>query len=106
MSLFPVLLKFYKYLYRRSLYSFLTKEVLAISPNSRVLIVGAGGECESLIRKIATGKSIEFESIDIDSQRNPTIVGDIHHYPFLAHAFDVIIIPEVLEHLVDVVGND
>lgn len=99
MSFYPQLISLYKLLARQSIYSFLRNEIVAMPVSARVLIVGAGGECEVLLRQIGRSKGLQFESIDIDPARKPTNVGDVHSYCFQSDTFDAIVIAEVLEHL-------
>ena len=99
MSFYLQVIKLYKLLARKSIYSFLRKEVITLPDGARVLIVGAGGECEALLRDVGTSKALRFESIDIDPARGPTNVGDVQTYCYQSDTFDAIVIAEVLEHL-------
>lgn len=99
MSVFHQAIRLYKLIARRQLNHFLKKEIASLAANSRVLIVGAGGDCEEVIRQAAKNKSFQLDSIDIDPTRKPTIIADIQTYSLEGSFYDAIFIPEVLEHL-------
>lgn len=101
MSLFPYIVKLYKFLARSQMRSFLKKEVAVLPISGRVLIVGAGGDCESVIRQAGKSNLLQFETIDIDPNRKPTIIGDVHTFSFTKNFFDAIIVSEVIEHFKD-----
>lgn len=91
--------KLSKVLSRQGLYPFLEGEFAKIPAGAKVLNVGAGGEIETLLRNYASAQSFEVQSLDIDPDRDPEIVGDLSTFEFDDIAFDVIVLSEVLEHI-------
>lgn len=91
--------KLSKILSRQGLYPFLEGEFGKIPAGAQVLNVGAGGEVETLLRQYASAQSFDVQSLDIDPERSPEIVGDLSTYEFDDIAFDVIVLSEVLEHI-------
>lgn len=83
---------------RRNLYEFLSDEVSKINDDSRILNVGAGGEIAATLKMASSQTNISLFSIDISSEREPDIVGDICEICF-ENEFDAIVIAEVLEHV-------
>ena len=79
-----------------SLYYYQIKEIMAMSPES-VLIVGKGeGVVDDYLRK----QNIHVLSVDIDTKTKPDVVGDIRNLSHLVEpGFDVVVCCEVLEHL-------
>ena len=84
---------------RQGLYEFLEREFASILSKQSVLTIGSGGDINRLLYKFAGHTSFEVVSLDIDEDRKPDIIGDIHDYDFGNHKFDVVVICEVLEHL-------
>lgn len=84
---------------RQGLYEFLEPQFSKIKPYENVLTIGAGGEINSLLGEYAAKQNFEVTSFDIDNDRNPDIVGDLHTYDFGENVFDTIVLSEVLEHL-------
>ena len=67
-------------------------------PNgSQVLNVGAGGAIEEILSEYSASRKFEVISLDIDPQRNPDIVADLHEWN-TERKFDVVVLAEVLEH--------
>lgn len=88
-----------KWLSRRGLYSFLEEQMETIAPRSSVLLVGSSGGIDDLVRSAAARIGFQVMSMDIDPARKPDIVGDLCSHDF-GRPFDVILVPEVLEHIV------
>ena len=78
---------------RNGLYPFLLEEFNAISPGSDVLNIGAGGVVGSMLCDSTKGKEIKIASLDIDPNRGPNIVADIHSWGSGAK-YDIIIMSE------------
>ena len=92
-----ILIYFSKIHSRNGLYPFLLEEFNAISPRSDVLNIGAGGVVEAMLYDRTKGKEIKIASLDIDPNREPDIVADIHSWNSVAK-YDIIVMSEVLEH--------
>lgn len=91
---------YYKSLSRKhiviSLTSFINRNVRT---DSRVLLIGAGGVIEDLVRaEIPVGASVT--TMDIDSSLSPDIVSDLATFSS-DEQYDVVICSEVLEHVLD-----
>jgi SAM-dependent methyltransferase len=85
---------------RRRIYPFLKEECRKIQNPVSVLNIGAGGEVEALIKAHLATDDYQFQSLDVDADRQPSIVHDICSYrDELEGRFDVIFMVEVLEHL-------
>lgn len=84
---------------RQGLYEFLEPQFSKIVSNEKVLTIGSGGEINKRLREIAAEKDFQVTSFDIDEERMPDIVGDLHTYDFDENEFDTIVLSEVLEHL-------
>lgn len=82
---------------RKGLYPFLMREFAMIPNASQVLNVGAGGAIEKILCEYSASRQFEVISLDIDSQRNPDIVADLHEWN-TERKFDVVVLAEVLEH--------
>lgn len=85
---------------RKGLYAFIAEQTAMIPPDARVLSVGSGGGIGRLIARMSNKTGFSVCELDVDSGRNPDIVGDIHEYRD-DEKFDVVILCEVLEHLYD-----
>lgn len=85
---------------RTGLYSFLDAEFARIPPRARVLSVGAGGDINERLCRIASERGFEVIQIDIDPKRGADVVGDIQTWQ-TDQPFDFVVISEVLEHLTD-----
>lgn len=84
---------------RQGLYEFLESQFSQIQSGKNVLTIGSGGEINKLLRKYGKKNEFQITSFDIDEDRKPDIVGDLHTYDFGKNIFDTIILSEVLEHL-------
>ena len=84
---------------RQSLYEFLEKQYSMIREEADVLTVGSGGDINKLLMSHATVSKFHVLSLDIDSNREPDIVGDICKTDFGEGRFDAVVLCEVLEHL-------
>jgi 2-polyprenyl-3-methyl-5-hydroxy-6-metoxy-1,4-benzoquinol methylase len=84
---------------RQGLYEFLEREYTSIDPGADVLSIGAGGEINTLLDRIAVQTGFKVTTFDIDVARGPDLVGDICTYDFRERNFDAVVISEVLEHL-------
>lgn len=82
---------------RKGLYPFLSEQFKATEPGRRVLSVGAAGEVNSLLERVAAENDFEVVQLDIDSRLKPDIVADICSWS-APEAFDVVVAAEVLEH--------
>lgn len=83
---------------RKGLYPFLEQQLRQVPANSRVLSVGSGGGIARTVHRVASEAGFSVWELDVDPDRNPDIVGDIHTYQ-APEKFDFIILCEVLEHL-------
>jgi len=95
----PYLLRLSKKRSRQGLYEFLESHYSTQAQGTRVLSVGSGGEVNQLLEKHAKINQFEIKTIDIDSDRNPDIIGDICSYDFCGETFNTVVMSEVLEHL-------
>lgn len=84
---------------RDGLYDFLNQQFDTIEPGENVLTVGSGGEVNILLREYAKKNNFTVTSFDIDADRDPDVVGDLHTHEFNENEFDTIVLSEVLEHL-------
>lgn len=84
---------------RQGLYEFLETNYSKINAGSKVLSVGSGGEVNEKLKDAVESIGFSMVTIDIDSNRQPDIVGDICSFEFKENEFDVIVLSEVLEHL-------
>lgn len=84
---------------RQGLYEFLNPQFSKIKSGEKVLTVGAGGEVNKLLYEYAEKADFKVTSFDIDEDREPDILGDLHSYDFGENRFDTIVLSEVLEHL-------
>lgn len=82
---------------RRGLYPFLETEFSAFEAGQRVLSVGASGEVNVLLEKIASQRQFKVIQLDINPLRKPDIVADICSWS-APGAFDGVVAAEVLEH--------
>lgn len=87
-----------KELSRQGLYQFLNGAFGTIAPGAAVLSVGAGGPVNALLKEYGRSIGFTIQSLDIDPERQPDIVGDICTIPF-KNQFDVVVMSEVLEHV-------
>lgn len=93
------LIKLSKTRSRQGLYEFIGNQYSLIPSGAKVLSVGSGGEINRLLEKCSNQTGFHVESLDIDPNRYPDILGDICSYQFNSHDFDVVVMCEVLEHL-------
>jgi 2-polyprenyl-3-methyl-5-hydroxy-6-metoxy-1,4-benzoquinol methylase len=93
---YPWLLRQSKIRSRQGLYEFLEREYSAIPRQAEVLSIGAGGEVNDILFKVAKRNGFKVTMFDIADARGPDIVGDICDYDFGARQFDVVVISEVL----------
>lgn len=84
---------------RQGLYEFLEPQFSKIRAGEKVLTIGSGGSINELLRKYGQQNDFQITSFDIDEDRDPDIVGDLHTYDFGENVFDTIVLSEVLEHL-------
>jgi hypothetical protein len=70
-------------------------EVLSINPG-QILEVGTGNR---IIAGILSGLGFTAFTFDINPGTSPTVIGSASELPFCADAFDLVIVPQVLEHL-------
>jgi SAM-dependent methyltransferase len=85
---------------RAGLYPFLDAEFERIPEGSRVLSVGAGGEVNQRLLAAARRRGFAVTQLDIDPELEPDVVADIATWQSPS-PFDVVVISEVLEHVVD-----
>lgn len=90
-----------KKLSRKNLYEFISEELSKIPTGAIILNIGSGGEIGHLLKQHSINQKFEVVSLDIDSHRQPDIIGDICISMFKDESFDFIIILEVLEHVHD-----
>jgi SAM-dependent methyltransferase len=84
---------------RQGLYEFLEREFINIRADAKVLTVGSGGKINQILYKFASINRFDVVSLDIDSARNPDIIGDVCTYQLDPESFDTVVICEVLEHV-------
>jgi SAM-dependent methyltransferase len=87
---------------RKGLYEFINEACSRMPDGLAVLNVGAGGDVEEAIKKSAANKNWKIVSLDIDVERNPTILGSIEDVDLPDGTFDAIFMIEVLEHVLNV----
>jgi SAM-dependent methyltransferase len=63
------------------------------------LSIGAGGDINELLLKVAKRNGFKVTTFDIDDARGPDIIGDICNHQFGSKQFDVVVMSEVLEHV-------
>lgn len=83
---------------RRNLYPLIQAELDQVGTLGSILSVGSGGDIEEFIRTVTRHNDCRFVTLDISSDRDPDIVGDICEATF-RNEFDVIVMAEVLEHV-------
>lgn len=84
---------------RQGLYEFLEPQFSKIKAGENVLTIGSGGNINELLEEYGKKNGFQITSFDIDEERNPDIVGDLHTYDFGENMFDTVVLSEVLEHL-------
>lgn len=90
-----------KHLSRDAFMPFLEEASHFVRDPSRVLIVGAGGSLENMIRA-ACGPSADVTTLDVDGARQPDVVCAIEDAsPALLGYFDAVFALEVFEHVRD-----
>jgi len=88
-----------KLLSRKGLYDFLGEQYGSLSNNSKILLVGSGGEIADHLNTFTLSKKFIVTAIDIDEKRKPDITGDICITDFNDKKFDAVVVAEVLEHV-------
>ncbi len=79
---------------------FFEQKLKELARENYILDVGGGHPFQKRMakyRNLFTGR--RYETLDISSQYNPTIVGDIHNLPLENESVDAILCKSVLEHL-------
>lgn len=66
-----------------------------------VLNIGAGGEIGARVHAFGRSTGISICSVDIDTNRAPTVVSDVCRLPFVTNSWDIVVCMEVLEHVHD-----
>lgn len=82
---------------RKGLYPFLATQFESIEPGQRVLSVGAGGDVNRMLRRVATRRGFDVTELDVDPRRQPDIIADLCEWRS-PEEFDVAVVSEVLEH--------
>lgn len=82
---------------RKGLYPFLSAQFEGIQKDRKVLSVGAGGEVNRLLQRVAKQQGFQVIQLDINPRLYPDIVADICEWSS-PNAFDAAIASEVLEH--------
>jgi len=72
---------------------------LALLPASRVLVVGGGGQRESLDEQLHASSVLDVVYSDIDVNADVDLFCDAHDLPFFDSVFDAVITTAVLEHV-------
>ena len=88
-----------KWLSRKGIYTFLRRQLSALSDGQRVLNVGAGGKVQAVLSEVAAAKRLNVLSLDVDPSRQPDVVGDVCTVELASCSFDAVVMLEVLEHV-------
>jgi SAM-dependent methyltransferase len=83
---------------RKGILSRLEPELASLPRGSRILSVGAGGDIGEAVRRAARANAGDVTELDIDPERNPTIVADLCDW-VPDRQYDCVILSEVLEHV-------
>ena len=82
---------------RKNLNKYMVDQLENVKSDSKVLLVGAGGRINNLLRELSDAKGFHLKTLDINPNYNPDILHDICDYDFSSEKYDIVLIPEVLQ---------